>query len=711
MDLLIPHVDPTLPRKIMRKYGVDLLTSTILARRGIVESEDVKFFLDPSLNNMLSPFLFDDMESVVERIESAKSEGEKVLVFGDRDCDGITSTTLLVEELRAMGLDCSYRIPEHDEPYGLTIDVCDEIIKKDVTLVITVDCGISCNDEIEYLAKNYVDTIVLDHHLPGESLPGAVAIIDPKVEGSGYPFQDLAGCGVVAKTIWALRFAQTELYTSEFILLHAEPGPGDNTSTIIHALKLYNLMEEDYLVEEIPNRSIALSSSRMFSFLSGNLPILVLDADIEKKLLENAFGSKVDIYLQDIRGELESIIPTVRGKSLLQLSHESRAAKYSRYDIEIDTLRSLFTSYCIYKYPSLTKNFEKVLDLVAIGTVADLMPIRGENRILVKRGLKVLSESPRETLVPLLSSLKLLSKPLSTVDIGWNISPVINASGRLGTPSVALDMLLTKDRLVAEEATTELIELNKKRKKMGDDAWEMVRDSAKKSVEGFGSKFALVSDKKLSRGLTGAIAARVLKEFSVPGAIVLSEPIDGRISGSMRSKESLPSRAFLSSLSDYFIDFGGHKCAGGFSMEESKLEAFKKALDEQVLLLDEDEEVEKRIVDAVLPSQYLAPNLIKVVELFEPYGEQNNALQFLLEKAYVRECTIVGSDKEKGHLKLSLQVGSYTWNAMYWGGGKKFKSEFDIGDYVNVVFRMGRNYWNGQASLQLTILDLEKTKE
>ncbi len=708
MDLLIPHVDPTLPRKIMGKFGIDLLTATILARRGVTDSEEIKYYLDPSLNNLPSPFLFEDMESVVERIESAKTEGEKVLVFGDRDCDGITSTTLLIEELKAMGIDCSYRIPEHDEPYGLTIVACDEIIKNNITLVITVDCGISCNNEIEYLAKNFVDTIVLDHHIAGDTLPPAVAIVDPKVEGSGYPFQDLAGCGVVAKTIWALRFAATDLYNSEFILLHAEPGPGDNTSTIIHALRLYNLMEVDYLVEEIPNKSIALSSSRMFNFLSVNLPILVLDAELEKKLLENAFGTTVDIYLKDIREELESIIPSVRGKSLLQLSHESRAAKYSKYDIEIDTLRSLFTSYCLYKHPSLTREYEKVLDLVAIGTVADLMPIKGENRILVKRGLRVLSESPRESIIPLLSTLKLLSKPISTVDIGWYISPVINASGRLGTPSVAINMLLSKDRVKAEDGAAELIELNKKRKKLGEEAWEKVKNSAKKSAEGFGSKFALVDTLSLSRGLTGAIAARVLKEFSVPGAIVLSEATDGRVSGSMRSKESLPSRAFLSTLSEYFIDFGGHKCAGGFSIEESRIEEFKKALDEQVLLLDEEWEEEKRVVDATLPPQYMVPQLIKIVELFEPYGEQNGPLQFLIEKAYIRECSVVGTDKEKGNLKLSIQVGSYTWSAMYWGGGRKFKTEFDIGDTVNLVFRLGRNYWNGQANLQLTILDIEK---
>jgi single-stranded-DNA-specific exonuclease RecJ len=690
---------------------MDLLVATVFARRGILEPEEIKYFLDPNLNNLPSPFLFEDMESVVERIEEAASEGEKVAVFGDRDADGITSTVLLVTELKSMGLDVSWRVPSGDESYGLSMEAAKKFIEDDVTLVITVDCGISSNAEIAYLAENGVDTIVLDHHIAGDTLPAALAIIDPKVEGSGYPFTDLAGCGVVAKTIWALRFAKTDLYGSEFILLHAEPGPGDNTSTIIHAQRLYNLMNDDYLVEEIPNKSLEVSQSRMFKFLSVNLPILVLDADTELKLLEKAFGHKVDIYLKDIRSELESVIPSVRGKSLLELSHESRMAKYSETDAEIETLRSLFVSYCMYKHPSLTKEYEQLLDLVSIGTVADLMPIKGENRILVKRGLKTLSERPRESLVPLLSSLKLINKPVTTVDLGWYLSPVINASGRLGCPDVAIEMLLSSDRLFCEQKAAELISLNKQRKKMGDEAWEKVKGSAKKSLESFGSKFVLVDTLNVSRGLTGALAARVLKEFNVPGAIVLSEAMDGRISGSMRSRESLPSRSFLSGLSDLLIDFGGHKCAGGFSLSEENLDKLKARIDEMVLLLDEEEQSEERVVDAVIPERYMAPSLIKVVELFEPYGEQNPALQFLMEGAMVEDCVFVGNDREKGNIKLTIRYGQYLWTAMYWGGAKKYQSEFSIGDRIKMVFRLGRNYWNGQSSLQLTVLDLEKMEE
>ncbi len=706
MDFVIPRVDPSVPRKLMTKYGVDLLSATILARRGLLEGDEIRYYLDPSLNNLPSPFFFEDMESVVERINNAKTEGEKVVIFGDRDADGITSTTLLYTELKEMGIDVSYRVPEKDEPYGLTKDVCDEFIEKDITLVITVDCGISCNSEIEYLSQNYIDTVVLDHHLAGDNLPPAVAIIDPKVPGSGYPFADLAGCGVVAKVIWALRFSQTDLYNSEFILLHAEAGPGEDTSTIIHALRLYNLMEIDYLVEEIPNKSLELTSSRMFKFLSVNLPILVLDQEIEHTLLAQAFGSKCDIYLTDVREEVEKVIPAIKGKSLLLLSHESRMAKYSKYDIEIETLRSLFTSYCLYKHPNLTRDYEKILDLVAIGTVADLMPIKGENRILVKRGLKVLSEAPRESLVPLMSNLKLLSKPVTTVELGWYLCPVINASGRLGCPSVAIEMLISKDRLQIEDLATQLVQLNKQRKRMGDEAWDKVKNSAKKSCESFGSKFALIDNCNIARGLTGSIAARVLKEYSVPGAIVLSEEIDGRISGSMRSRESLPSRTFLSCLSSFFTDFGGHKCAGGFSMEATKLEEFKKQLDEQVLLLDEDSVEEARVVDAVIPPQYMNPNLIKIVELFEPYGEQNGPLQFLMESAEIENCVKVGSDSEKGNIKLQIKYGEFSWIAMYWGGGQKGKIE--VGDKAKIIFRLARNYWNGQANLVLTILDMEK---
>ncbi len=277
-------------RRLHEQYGLDVISSSILARRGLTSREQIKFYLESELSYLHNPFLFfDDMEEVVDRINEAVTEGEKVCVFGDRDVDGITSTALLVQELRSLSLDVSYKLPDGDEPYGLTMEGVDLVSSQNVTLIITVDCGISNFDEIAYAHSLGIDTIVLDHHISGDSLPPALAIIDPKVPGCGYPFEHLAGCGVVAKVLWALRFSKTDFYREECILLHAQPG---HDTVIIQAMKIENLLVVDRVIEEINPGLIDVSKSKALEFLSAGLPIMVLDAAAELAQLRQAFGKK-----------------------------------------------------------------------------------------------------------------------------------------------------------------------------------------------------------------------------------------------------------------------------------------------------------------------------------------------------------------------------------------------------------------------------------
>jgi len=479
-------------RRLHEQYGLDVLSASILARRGQTSSEQVKFFLEQELTYLHNPFLFDDMEEVVDRINEAVAEGEKVCVIGDRDVDGITSTALLVQELRNMGLDVSYQLPEGDDPYGMTLSGVDKAHEDKVTLMITVDCGISNFAEIAHAHSLGIDTIVLDHHISGDTLPPALAIIDPKMPGSGYPFEHLAGCGVVAKVIWALRFSRTDFYREECLLLHAQPG---HDTIIIQAMRIQNLLVIDRVIEEVNPGLISMSQSKVLSFLSCGLPILVLDAQAELVQLKQAFGKKVDVHLVEMRPQMEAVMPVMKNKGLFALSNLSRAIKYSSFGRdELQVLYTLFIAYCMKRYPSLDSDYESILDLVAIGTVADLMPMEDENRILVKRGLKVLTQGRRESLLPLFSMQNLLGKQLSTSDISWQISPVINASGRMGKPSVALEMMLSTDSGQAEELAGQLLRLNKERQKLGEDAWTRLLAMAKESFEATGSKLVLVEE-------------------------------------------------------------------------------------------------------------------------------------------------------------------------------------------------------------------------
>ena len=695
-------------RRLHEQYGLDVLSASILARRGQTSSEQVKFFLEQELTYLHNPFLFDDMEEVVDRINEAVAEGEKVCVIGDRDVDGITSTALLVQELRNMGLDVSYQLPEGDDPYGMTLSGVDKAHEDKVTLMITVDCGISNFAEIAHAHSLGIDTIVLDHHISGNTLPPALAIIDPKMPGSGYPFEHLAGCGVVAKVIWALRFSQTDFYREECLLLHAQPG---HDTIIIQAMRIQNLLVIDRVIEEVNPGLISVSQSKVLSFLSCGLPILVLDAQAELVQLKQAFGKKVDVHLVEMRPQMEAVMPVMKNKGLFALSNLSRAIKYSSFGRdELQVLYTLFIAYCMKRYPSLDSDYESILDLVAIGTVADLMPMEDENRILVKRGLKVLTQGRRESLLPLFSMQNLLGKQLSTSDISWQISPVINASGRMGKPSVALEMMLSTDPGQAEELAGQLLRLNKERQKLGEDAWTRLLSMAKESFEASGSKLVVVEDSTLSRGITGVMASRLLKQFNAP-AIVLATVGEERVSASMRSPDSFNAREFLSRFSDLFLDYGGHACAGGFSMDVSQLKVFKQRVMDEIDTMDcLPEEVEEVTIDCTLPEAYMTPDIIKVVEFFEPYGEKNPPLVLLMEGAVIENIQVMNNKNGSvQHVKMTLAFGQYKWPALYWSAADRIGKDFDVGTAVDIVFRLGRNYFRNQESLQITIIDLKPT--
>lgn len=708
-------VSVELIRKLNETYKVDYITASLLARRGAVEPEAVQFYLETDVSYLHNPFLFDEMESFVERVLQARDEQEQVCVFGDRDVDGITSTVLMVQELESMGIKTMWRLPEGDEPYGLTRNGLQSASDAGVTLAITVDCGISNTEEIAFARSLGIDVLITDHHLAGDVIPAAEAVINPKLPGCGYPFAHLAGCGVAAKCIWALRFASTDFFRESCILLHAIPGnttPGEET-VIIEAARIKNLLIEDRIIEEVVPGVLALHQSRILRFLDSDLPILALDREVEGQLLKKAFGNTVDIHMGELRDQFEQVLPQVAQKSLFSLMRISRSIRYTRTASELDVLYSLFVAYVLRSVPALSTEYEDILDLVAMGTIADLMPMIDENRILVRSGMKKMSEGIRKELLALMSMQNLVGKQLSTSDIGWQITPVINASGRLGKPQIAAQMLLAKDLHTCEEFAGQLMRLNRERQRQGEDSWERLLPKARSSHNDFSGKFLMVEDPTVSRGLTGIMASRLLRQFNTP-TMVIAHGDDGRVTGSMRSPHDFNVREFLSAFEDLFIDFGGHRCAGGFSMDRKNLDVLRERIADAIDLLEsrEDKEDEPISIDAQLPPEYLTPKLISLVESFEPYGEGNPPLQFLIEGARVDEIQLLNRNRGNGpgHVKLQLAFGQYRWPALYWNAAEDVGVVFQEKDEVDVVFRMGRNYFRNNETLQLTVVALRKHK-
>ena len=703
MDIKIPVSDPGKVRALKDRFSLDLLSATILERRGLEKAEDALYYLETDTVYQHSPLECDDVHTAIERINEAIEEEERILIFGDRDVDGVTGSAILYRGLKKLGAkNLSVRLPEGDEPYGLTSSLVEEILEKEFSLLITVDNGISAKEEIRTLQKSGVDVIVLDHHIPPEDLPGAVAVFDPKVAGSGYGFSSLAGCAVAAKMVWALAFSRTPLYGSECIVLHAEPRNG---SIRINAVRLENLIEIDRITEEIAEgEKLSSAKDRLMEFLAVNLPIIVLDEDTEKKMLRRAFGNGVDIALVDIRQKLETLMPRTRNHSLFDLSVISRAAKYSDGDKEIETLVSLFRSISIYSYPLLSKDYDTLMQFAAIGTIADLMPMKDENRLIVKRGLRLLSEKPVMCLQSLLGRQNLRGKNINTRDISFYVAPVINAAGRLGHPMDAFSLLISEDASEADGLTENLLSMNRQRQANEENALSLVKDKAAASFEKLCGKAVVIEDKAIPRGLTGAIASKLSKEYGGVPSIVMATVENERISGSVRCSDKYDAKAFLSTFSNFFDDYGGHRCAAGFSMPYENKDNLIEMMEAVILAMEEGFVASSEItVDAMIPPEYMTTGLWRLSSLLEPYGQENEILRLYLKDAVITD--ISPSKQDQRMMRFSLRYGTYAWPALWWEPHDR--ESFRKGSHVNVVFSPEVNYWKGSEKEQLLIVDME----
>ncbi|GHV24141.1 single-stranded-DNA-specific exonuclease RecJ [Spirochaetia bacterium] len=697
--------DPRMVKDLAEKYGCDLLTASILVRRGICNGEDIRYFLEDDPRHLRNPYQMPGMEDAVERILAAKEEKEKVLIFGDRDVDGITGTALLSGVLEKMGMDISCRIPTGDDPYGLSIKAVDEFAANYGTLIITVDCGISNQAETAHAATLGVDVIITDHHNPQEELPAALSIVNPKLPGSNYPFRDLSGCAVAYKLAAALRFAEkSELYGQPICLLNTRPV---NEAYIIEIAKLLNLAVVDTLTETIVPGMAGITDTRLPAFLQGQ-QILVWDAPLQKKTLAKIFGAGVEINMLDIAPEIGKEIPQAANKSLLRIKELSRIAKYSGDEPgELDVFINLFDSFARKREKLFNDDDTTDLQLASLGTIADIMPLRDENRIIVRQGLAALQAKPRPGLSNLLARLNLAGRRLGTTEISWHLSPAINAAGRMGRPEKALSLLMEKKPADRDRLADELLALNEERKKMGTDTWALVEPQAFKNLETYGGKLAFSFGKEINRGVTGIMANRLVGRFKVPALVIsFGEKI---FTGSVRSDGNYDIQSLLEQCADIFLDWGGHDFAGGFSMESSRWEEFLNRVKTVAYTMEPGAAADEDAItiDAELPLSYMNPDIFKIVDRLEPYGEKNEELNFLCRGLKITDLSLKGKGETK-HVKLEVDAGKHKWPAMYWQAADKVKTEFDLHDTVDMVFTVTRNFFNGMETPQLIVTDLKR---
>jgi single-stranded-DNA-specific exonuclease len=704
-------IPPEKVKEISVKYGCDLLTSSILTRRGITNGASIKFFLEDDERFLHNPFEFPGMEDAVERILAAKEEGEKVLVFGDNDVDGITGTVLLTEYLAGMGIDVSWRIPGADDPYGLSLEAVEEFAAAYGTLIITVDCGISRLAEIKRAAELYVDVIVTDHHEPQEELPGALAVINPKLKDTTYPFKDLSGCAVAFKLVSALRFAQSELYGQPVCLLNTRPL---NDAWVVEAAKMRNLVVIGTVSETVVPGKLHISDTRLPAFLEGQ-QILVWDAPLHRRVLAKLFGSGVEIGMLDVAPEIGREIPSVAGKSLVRIKELSAIAKYSDREAgELDVLANLFCSYARRKENKQSAETVYETQLAAIGTIGDIMPLLDENRIIVRSGVNSLmpgvsgAAGPKPGISELLDKLELSGGHFDVKDIAWKVCPAINAGRRMGSPEKAAALFFEKKAPLRDKLAAELVSLNERRKQLEGEIWGKLEPMAYKTLSEFEKKLTLVYGAEINKGVTGLIAQRAVRQFNVPAvAVSFGEDV---YTGSIRSSRGFNIGVLLEQCGDLFIDSGGHEIAGGFSLKPENWELLYERLKSAALIMELAESREEVIIiDAELPHDYLGPDILNLVDRFAPYGKDNEPLVFLAKNLLVEELSFIGKNESR-HLRMTLATGKHKWPSVYWdAAGRVINKEFDRGDYVDVVFNITRDWYKGIATPQMMIRDLRKT--
>lgn len=698
-------IDPEVVRSMAQQYGCSPLAASILLRRGIAEGADAFFYLENDLRYAHNPFLFANMEDAVDRILDAKEEGEQVLIFGDRDVDGITAVTVLYEALTALGIPVVWRIPSGDEPYGLSCEAVDAHAARGGTLIITVDCGISNVEEVAYAAEKGIDVIVIDHHTPQEKLPDAAVIINCKMPDSGYPHTYLSGCATAWKVVTALRFGLLDIYKQQICLLNVRPV---NDAFVIEAVRTVNLIETGRISETVIPGMVPFSDTRLGAFLQGQ-QIFVWDKELQRKQLEKVFGKSVEFYLSDFRPECAKWAPQLAEMSLLRLKSLSRIGKYADTPMtELDGFFNIFVTLVQQAHHFYGEREKRELQLVALSLLADLMQLTGENRILVKQGLAAINAAPRAGLAELMAKQGLIGKQIGTYEIAWNITPVINAAGRMGKPEAALRLFLEKDQPVRNELVNAVVAMNEERKELGRTGWAVAEPIARENLAHYRQKLAVVVSDKIHRGITGILSSRLANAFNVPSMVICLMP-GGTAVGSLRSARGYRVLSLPEAYQDFFLDYGGHAFAAGFSLLQENLEPFLQKIREytDVIEFEEGSDNPVLLIDAELPQRYLTPELLTVLDTFEPYGEGFPQLQFAAKNLKITAASIMGKTQPQ-HLKLTLDCGAYKWTAIYWQAAEKLNAEFAVGDTVDTVFTVGRNTFNGNTVPQMIIQDIRK---
>lgn len=526
--------------------------ASLLLQRGITSFEEARAFFNPSLADLHDPFLMKDMDKAVERILLAISSEQPILIYGDYDVDGTCSVAVLYLFLSAIYPNVFTYVPDrYKEGYGVSSQGIDFADDNQIPLIITLDCGIKSHERVAYARERGIDMIITDHHTPSETLPEALAVLNPKRADCSYPYKELCGCGIGFKLVQALC-----------------------------------------------------------------------------KTLD-------------------------------------------------------FSPETAYKY----------LDLVALATCADIVPLTGENRILVHTGLQLINQQPTEVMQLLLASAK---RPVEVRDLVFVAAPRINAAGRMEHAEKAVRFLIGRDL----DKATELEYLNTQRKTTD----EQITEQALCMILSQGEEEApatVVFSQDWHKGVIGIVASRLIETYYRP-TIVFTQSGDV-LAASARSVKGFNLYEALCECKDELIQFGGHTAAAGMTLQPENYERFKQKFQEVVeRTLPQELRSPKLTLSGELPLGDITYTFYRCLQRFAPFGPKNMTPVFYAHGVLAKEVRRVG--KDFSHLRMILTDPKSNHDFVAVGFDLAPQKELiESGQPLTIAYQLMENEWQGRTSLELIV--------
>ncbi len=542
-------------KELKENLNIDESIIRILVNRGIDNTRDIEEFLNPSLDNLYDPYLLNDMDKAVKRINTAIKNKEKIYIYGDYDVDGVTALTILYISLKKIYDDVYIYIPQREnEGYGLNSKAIDKIYKDNGNLIITVDCGISSHSEAQYAKSLGIDMIITDHHTCPETLPSCVAVINPKRCDSTYPFSELCGAGVSLKLCSAL-----------------------------------NLLSE------------------------------------------------------------------------------------------------------------------KIIAICAIGTVADIVPLVSENRIITHFGIEFLRKGILENINILCEVSGIDFKNISSTTIGFTIAPRINAAGRMATAKEAVEFFIADDKERIKELAVYLDNLNLKRQECEKEILKQAKEQIEKNKE-YENNIMVVSGEGWQEGVIGIVASKITEEYYKPCVMISVNEKEGK--GSSRSVKGYNIYEGLSGVSDLLIKFGGHSLAAGLSINAENIDIFREKINENAKEIFEKGDIFPYIkIDCELKENNINLKYTEDLKKLEPFGMGNPQPLFLIKDALVKESFSFSLGK---HMRLNLVKEGKPLEAVGFNMGS-FANSLSAGQKIHLLCLVEINEFRGNKKIQAKVKDIRIT--